>query len=56
MDMKMKQVFILKLLNHITEPVMYKEIEELGKNFKIEENTHLFTVSCYSKIINFNIY
>lgn len=45
MDFKMKQFFILKLLNHVMEPVMYKDIEELGKNFKIEDNTHLFTVS-----------
>lgn len=45
MDVKMRQGFILKLLNHIMEPVMYKEIEELGKNYKIEENIHLYTVS-----------
>lgn len=45
MDIKMKQSFILKLLNHVMEPVMYKEIEDLAKNFKIEENTHLYTVS-----------
>ncbi|CAG4955885.1 unnamed protein product [Parnassius apollo] len=43
MDIKQRQVFILKLLNHITEPVMYKEIEEIGKNFKIEANVNLFT-------------
>lgn len=46
MDIKMKQFFILKLLNHVMEPVMYKEIEDICKNFKIEDNTHLFTVSC----------
>ncbi|CAK1586873.1 unnamed protein product [Parnassius mnemosyne] len=43
MDIKQRQFFILKLLNHVTEPVMYKEIEEIGKNFKIEENVNLFT-------------
>lgn len=38
-------MFILKLLNHVMEPVMYKEIEDIGKNFNIEENIQLFTVS-----------
>ncbi|CAG4955881.1 unnamed protein product [Parnassius apollo] len=57
MDIKQRQVFILKLLNHVTEPVMYKEIEEIGKNFKIEENVNLFTRTEVVKIFinNFNI-
>nr|QNJ45048.1 hexamerin [Antheraea pernyi] len=42
-DMKQKQLFILKLLNHVTQPVMYKEIEEIGQNFKFEDNMELFT-------------
>ncbi|CAK1586874.1 unnamed protein product [Parnassius mnemosyne] len=57
MDIKQRQFFILKLLNHVTEPVMYKEIEEIGKNFKIEENVNLFTRTDVVKtfINNFNI-
>ncbi|KAL0821710.1 hypothetical protein ABMA28_005136 [Loxostege sticticalis] len=43
MDIKQRQMFILKLLNHVMEPVMYKEIEDIGKNFNIEENIQLFT-------------
>ncbi|XP_063829458.1 basic juvenile hormone-suppressible protein 2-like [Ostrinia nubilalis] len=43
MDIKERQMFILKLLNHVLEPVMYKEIEDIGKNFNIEENIQLFT-------------
>nr|AAA27883.1 basic juvenile hormone sensitive hemolymph protein two [Trichoplusia ni] len=43
MDIKQRQLVILKLLNHVVEPLMYKDLEELGKNFKIEENTDLFT-------------
>ncbi|XP_032519351.2 basic juvenile hormone-suppressible protein 2-like [Danaus plexippus] len=42
MDIKERQMFILKLLNHVMEPVMYKEIEDIGKNFKFEDNLELF--------------
>lgn len=45
MDVKLKQTFILKLLNHVTEPVMYEEIIDIGKTFDIEANKQLFTVS-----------
>lgn len=45
MDIKQRQMVILKLLNHITEPLMYKDLVDVGKNFKIEENTESFTVS-----------
>ncbi|XP_059052734.1 basic juvenile hormone-suppressible protein 2-like [Achroia grisella] len=43
MDIKQREVMILKLLNHVTEPVMYKEIQDIGVNFKLEENVELFT-------------
>ncbi|XP_068617968.1 basic juvenile hormone-suppressible protein 2-like [Battus philenor] len=43
MDIKQRQIFILKLLNNIIDPVMYKDIQEIGNNFKIEENLELFT-------------
>lgn len=45
MDVKQKQLFILKLLNHVIDPVMYKDIQDIGMNFKIEENLNLYTVS-----------
>ncbi|XP_026756149.2 basic juvenile hormone-suppressible protein 2-like [Galleria mellonella] len=45
MDIKQRQVVILKLLNQVTEPVMYKEIQDIGMNFKLEENIALFTKS-----------
>lgn len=38
-------MFILKLLNNILQPCMYKDIEEIGKNFKIEDNIQLYGVS-----------
>lgn len=44
MDMKSKQVFLLKLLNHILQPVMYKDIEDIGKNFKIEDHVDFYAV------------
>ncbi|KAG7312332.1 Basic juvenile hormone-suppressible protein 2 [Plutella xylostella] len=44
MDIKTKQMWILKLLNHIMQPCMYKEIVDIGKNFKIEDCT-----DCYVK-------
>ncbi|XP_026725367.1 basic juvenile hormone-suppressible protein 2-like [Trichoplusia ni] len=42
-DIKHRQLVILKLLNHITEPLMYKDLEDIGRNFKIEENMDKFT-------------
>ncbi|KAJ8712285.1 hypothetical protein PYW07_005127 [Mythimna separata] len=42
MDIKQRQLVILKLLNHVMEPLMYKDLEDIGKNFKFEENTNLF--------------
>ncbi|CAK1555811.1 unnamed protein product [Leptosia nina] len=41
-DIKERQIFMLKLFNHILEPVSYKEIVDIGRNFKIEENIDLF--------------
>ncbi|XP_046969561.1 basic juvenile hormone-suppressible protein 2-like [Vanessa cardui] len=43
LDIKERQMFILKLLNHVMEPVVYKEIEDIGKDFKIETNVDLYT-------------
>ncbi|XP_046969604.1 basic juvenile hormone-suppressible protein 2-like [Vanessa cardui] len=43
MDVKQKQFFILKLLNNVMGPVMYKDIEDIGKNFKIEDNMDMYT-------------
>ncbi|KAI5630884.1 hemocyanin, all-alpha domain-containing protein [Phthorimaea operculella] len=43
MDIKTKQICIMKLLNHIMELLMYKELVEVGKNFNIEENVNLYT-------------
>lgn len=45
MDIKQRQILIMKLLNHIMDPVMYKEIEEIGMNFKIENNVELYMVT-----------
>ncbi|CAB3234013.1 unnamed protein product [Arctia plantaginis] len=43
MDIKQRQMIILKLLNHPMEPLMYKDLVEIGQNFKIEDNTESFT-------------
>ncbi|XP_052743355.1 basic juvenile hormone-suppressible protein 2-like [Bicyclus anynana] len=43
MDIKQKQFFILKLLNKVVGPCMYKDIVDIGKNFKIEDNINLYT-------------
>lgn len=45
MDVKQKQFFMFKLLNNIMGPVMYKDIEDIGKNFKIEDNMECYSVS-----------
>ncbi|CAD0202643.1 unnamed protein product [Chrysodeixis includens] len=42
-DIKQRQMVILKLMNHVMEPLMYKDLEDIGKNFKIEENMDKFT-------------
>ncbi|CAH4030070.1 basic juvenile hormone-suppressible protein 2-like [Pieris brassicae] len=41
-DVKQRQMFILKLLNNILQPCMYKDIEEIGKTFRIEDNVQLY--------------
>lgn len=43
-DFKQRQLLLLKLLNNVLQPVMYKDIEEIGMNFKLEENIEIFTV------------
>lgn len=45
MGMKDRQIFFFKLLNHILEPVAYKDIIDIGTNFKIEDSVELYTVS-----------
>ncbi|CAH2092851.1 unnamed protein product [Euphydryas editha] len=45
LDLKQKQFFILKLLNNIMGPVMYKDIEDIGKDYKIEDNVDWYTKS-----------
>lgn len=45
MDIKQRQLFILKLLKNVLEPVLFKDCEEIGRNFNIEENVQLYTVS-----------
>ncbi|KOB76640.1 Very-high-density lipoprotein receptor [Operophtera brumata] len=42
-DLKGRQLVILKLLNHVLDPNIDKEIEETGRNFKIDEKVHYFT-------------
>ncbi|XP_026736126.1 basic juvenile hormone-suppressible protein 1 [Trichoplusia ni] len=38
MDIKMKELCILKLLNHILQPTMYDDIREVAREWVIEEN------------------
>ncbi|XP_041982497.1 basic juvenile hormone-suppressible protein 2-like [Aricia agestis] len=42
-DIKHKQEFIFKLLNNVMQPVMYKEIEEIGKDIKFEDKVDFYT-------------
>ncbi|XP_038222423.1 basic juvenile hormone-suppressible protein 2-like [Zerene cesonia] len=41
-DIKERQFFILKLLNHILEPVTYKEIIDIGQHYSIEDNVDFY--------------
>lgn len=45
MDIKQRQMVILKLLNHVMEPLMYKDLEDIGKNHKFEDTFDRYTVS-----------
>lgn len=40
---------ILKLLNHVLDPVIDKDIEEIGVGFNINEKVHYFTVSHFTE-------
>lgn len=44
MTIKDKQIFLLKLLNNVMQPLMYKEMEDMGRNYKIEDNIHMYMV------------
>ncbi|XP_022823233.1 basic juvenile hormone-suppressible protein 2 [Spodoptera litura] len=43
MDIKQRELVILKLLNHVMEPLMYKDLEDFGKNYKFEDNFDRYT-------------
>lgn len=50
---KDKQILLLKLLNHVTQPCMYKDIEEYGRQYKIEENMDKYTkIDVVKRFIN----
>ncbi|XP_075975560.1 basic juvenile hormone-suppressible protein 1-like [Anticarsia gemmatalis] len=38
MDIKMKELCIMKLLNHILQPTMYEDIREIARDWTIEDN------------------
>lgn len=44
-DVKTKEILILKLLNHILQPTMYEDIREVAREFVIEENLDKYLVS-----------
>lgn len=44
MDIKERQLVILKLLNNVMQPSMYKDLEEIGFTYKIEDNLDKYVV------------
>lgn len=44
MTIKDKQIFLLKLLNNVMQPLMYKEMEDMGRMYKIEDNIDMYMV------------
>lgn len=44
MDVKTKELSILKLLNHILQPTMYDDIREIAREWAIEENKDKYLV------------
>uniref|UniRef100_A0A1E1WRW5 Uncharacterized protein n=1 Tax=Pectinophora gossypiella TaxID=13191 RepID=A0A1E1WRW5_PECGO len=55
MDIKQKQVIILKLLNHVIEPLMYMDLVDIGRNYKIEENCDMYTKTDVCKLFVTNM-
>lgn len=43
-DVKMKELCILKLLNHILQPTMYDDIREVAREYMLEENFDKYLV------------
>ncbi|KAL4709732.1 hypothetical protein ACJJTC_005535 [Scirpophaga incertulas] len=37
-DVKTKEMYILKLLNHILQPTMYEDIREIAREYSLEDN------------------
>lgn len=44
MDVKIKELCIIKLLNHILQPTMYEDIREVAREWVIEENVDKYLV------------
>lgn len=45
MDLKTKELCILKLLNHILQPTMYDDVRDVAREWDIEENLDKYLVS-----------
>lgn len=45
MDVKMKELCIMKLLNHILQPTMYDDIREVAREYLLEENVDKYLVN-----------
>lgn len=50
MDLKTKELCILKLLNHILQPTMYDDVRDVAREWVIEENLDKYLVSNYERL------
>lgn len=48
-DVKMRELCVLKLLNHILQPTMYEDVREVAREWAIEENMDKYLVSTYTQ-------
>lgn len=46
-DVKVKELCIMKLLNHILQPTMYEDIRTVAREWNIEDNSDKYLVSSY---------
>lgn len=51
----MKELCILKLLNHILQPTMYDDIREVAREWVIEENMDKYLVRGPPRNIQYNL-
>lgn len=51
LDIKMKELCIMKLLNHILQPTIYDDVRDVAREWVIEDNMDKYLVRIIHKYI-----